>query len=185
MHNVVCWYVAAENRAFTSYVEKEKAMRQHFVQALALALLVTGNMSAARAQNQMPEPTPSFRMVRRPLPVNTTYAIRVINAAESAYRHSRRRFGTWQELYDSGALRDVQRTVEDWRRVSFATGPEAILGYRLNLLVSADGSAYSISLRDTGSKGCGLSLFSDQSGLIYQGTPLGCSKTVDWLQYPR
>lgn len=163
-------------------------MRQWFVRTMCLALLVAASTGAARAQNQLPEPTPSngtFLMVRRPLPVDTTYAIRVINAAESTYRHSRRKFGSWQELYDSGALRDVQRTVEDWRRVSFATGPEAIPGYRVSLLVSADGSAYSISLRDTGSNGCGLSLFSDQSGLIYQGTPLGCSRTVDWIQYPR
>lgn len=163
-------------------------MRRWFIRAIPLALLVAASTSAARAQNPVPGPSPSngtVLMVRRPLPVDTTYAIRVINAAESSYLQRRKRFGSWQELYDSGALRDVQKAVEDWRRVSFATGPEAIPGYRMSLLVSADGSAYSISLRDTDSNGCGLSLFSDQSGLIYQGTPIGCSTTVDRIQYPR
>jgi len=163
-------------------------MRHRFVQTLCLALLVAVSMSATRAQNQLPEPTPSdgtFLMVRRPLPVDATYAIRVINAAESAYRHNHARFGSWQELYGSGALWDVQSTVEEWRRVPFATGPEVIPGYRLNLIVSADGTAYSISLREIGGNGCALSLFGDQSGLIYRGTPLGCSKAADFPQYPR
>jgi hypothetical protein len=160
-------------------------MRERFVQIMCLALLVTGSMSAASAQSQLPEPSPpsgTFRMVRRPVPVNTAYAIHVINAAKSSYRRSHGRFGSWQELYVSGALWDIQRATEEWRRVSFATGPEAIPGYRLSLLVSADGTAYSISLRDTASNGCGSSLFSDQNGLIYDGVPLGCPKIINWPQ---
>jgi hypothetical protein len=158
-------------------------MRQRFVQTMCLALLVAGSVSAASAQNPIPPPL----VIRRP--VNTTYAIRVINAAESAYREIHKRFGSWQELSDSGVLWDVQKTVEDWRRILlFTTGPDGdgrIAGYRLSLLVSADGSAYSVFLRDAETKGCGLSLFSDQSGLIYQGTPLDCPKAVDWPQYLR
>ena len=160
-------------------------MRHRCVQTMCLALLVAASLTTARAQNQLPEPIPSngtFLMVRRPLPVNTTYAIRVINAAESWYRHNHGRFGSWQELYGSGALRDVQSMVEEWRRVSFATGPEVIPGYRLGLIVSADGAAYSISLQDIDNNGCGSSMFSDQSGLIYQGAPLDCPKMMNWHQ---
>lgn len=165
-------------------------MRQCFVQlmGLCLALLVAGSMSAVSAQNQQsPNQNPPngiFVTVRRPA-VNPAYVTRVINAAELAYRHTHKRFGSWQELYDSAALWDVQSAADEWRKVSFATGPEPIPGYRLSLLVSADGSAYSMSLQDTDSNGCGSSLFSDQNGLIYQGAPLDCPKIVDWHQHLR
>jgi hypothetical protein len=163
-------------------------MRQCFVQlmGLCLALLVAGSLSAVSAQNQQ-SPNQSLSNLTfitvRPA-VNPAYVMRVINAAEPAYRHTHKRFGTWQELYDSSALWDVQSAADQWRKVSFATGPEPIPGYRLRLLVSADGSAYSISLQDTDSNGCGLSLFSDQNGLIYEGVPLDCPKMVDWSRRP-
>jgi hypothetical protein len=80
------------------------------------------------------------------------------------------RFGRRRET--AQFLGDLQPTVS------------SLPGYHLSLLVSADGTAYSISLRATDSNGCGVSLFSDQSGLIYQGTPLDRPKIVDWPQYP-
>jgi hypothetical protein len=165
-------------------------MRQCFVQlmGLCLVLLVAGSMSTVSAQNQQsPNQSASsgiFVSLRRPA-VNPAYVMRVINVAESTYRRNHSRFGSWRELCVSGVLWDVQRAEDEWRKVAFATGPEAIPGYRLNLLVSADGSAYSISLQDTDSNGCGLSLFSDQNGLIYQGAPLDCPKMVDWHQHLR
>ena len=50
--------------------------------------------------------------------------------------------------------------------------------YRLTLIVSTDGSAYSTSLREIRNTGCGSSFFSDQTGQIYEGTALDCPKTV-------
>jgi hypothetical protein len=45
-------------------------------------------------------------------------------------------------------------------------------GYHLDLLVSADGKWYSIALHDK-RDGDGLfSLFSDQNGIIFSGSPL-------------
>lgn len=156
-------------------------MRLCFVQSmgLCLALLVAGSMMVANAQNQQSaQQNPSFVSVRGP-EVNTTYVMRVIRAAEYAFHHSHGRFGSWQELYDSGTLWDSQKTVEEWRKVAFVNGPEAIPGYRLSLIVSADGAGYSISLRNMGNDGCGLSLFSGQSGPVYEGVPLDCPKAVN------
>ena len=141
-------------------------MRQRLLQIMGLSVvfMVAGSMRSVSAQSQQsPNQNPStgiFVSARRPA-VNTPYVMRVINAAESAYRHIHSRFGSWRELYDSGVLWDVQRAEDEWRKVAFATGPETIPGYRLNLVVSADGSAYSTSLQDTDNKGCGSSLFSD------------------------
>jgi hypothetical protein len=158
-------------------------MRQRLLQIIGLSVvfMVAGSMRLASAQNQQsPNQSPSsgiFVSARRPV-VNTAYVMRVINAAESAYRHVHSRFGSWRELYDSGVLWDVQTAEDEWRKVAFATGPETIPGCRLNLVVSGDGSAYSISLQDTNSKGCGSSLFSDQRGVVYQGVPVDCPRAA-------
>jgi hypothetical protein len=124
-------------------------MRPWFVQFAGLcpAFIVVGSFNLAHAQNPQPVPLnatspPMFVTVRRPV-VNTAYVMRVINVAEYAYCQSHKRFGSWQELYETGALTEAQRTADEWRRVAFATGPEAVPGYRLTLIVSADGSAYS------------------------------------------
>jgi hypothetical protein len=165
-------------------------MRQRLLQIMGLSVvfMVAGSMRSVSAQSQLsPNQNPStgiFVSVRRPV-VNTAYVMRVINAAESAYRYNHSRFGSWRELYNSSELWRVQKAEDECRKVAFASGPEAVPGYRLSLIVSADGSAYSVSLQDIDSNGCGSSLFSDQNGLIYQGAPLDCPETVEWPQYPR
>ena len=157
-------------------------MRRGFVQSMCLAVLIAGSIGTASAQNQQLEKQNRsggiFITVRRPM-VNTAYVMHVIKAAENAYHLGHGGFGSWQELYDSRALWVAQSSEDEWRRIAFANGPEAIPGYRLNLVVSADGARYSISLRDIGSNGCGLSLYSDQNGPIYEGAPLECSKTFE------
>lgn len=159
-------------------------MRRQFVQSMCLAVLIAGSIGAASAQNQQLEKqkqNPSngtFITARRPV-VNTSYVMHVIKAAENAYHQGHRRFGSWQELYDSRALWVAQSAVDEWRRVVFANGSEAIPGYRVSLIVSADGASYSISLRDISSNGCGLSMYSDENGPIYQGVSLDCPKTVE------
>ena len=159
-------------------------MQRWFVQSICLSLAwaVAGSLSAVSAHGQQSAiQNPSsgaFTSVRRPI-INPSYIVRVIKAAENKYHQSHRRFASWQELYDSGALWDVQSAVDEWRKVAFANGPEAIPGYRLSLIVSAEGAGYSISLRDIASNGCGLSMFSDQNGPVYEGAPLDCPKTVD------
>jgi hypothetical protein len=105
-------------------------MRPWFVQfaGLCLALVVVGSFNLAHAQNpQLPKyhpNSPIFVSVRRPV-VNTAYVMHVINAAEHTYRHSHKRFGSWQELYESNALTEAQGTAEEGRRVAFATGPRS------------------------------------------------------------
>ena len=95
-------------------------------------MIVAGSFSLARAQDPKVVPlnqpsVPIFVSVRRPA-VNTAYVMRVINAAEYAYRQNHNRFGSRQELYQTGALVEAQRTTDEWRRVAFATGPEAVPG---------------------------------------------------------
>jgi hypothetical protein len=116
-------------------------------------------------------------------------AVRVINAAEYNYRTSNGRFGSWVAVYefDWRDLNSFSSGLQPQRPVltgkeellTPGPGPEVIPGYRLTLLVAEDGTAYSISLHEMKANRCGLSIFSDQSGLIYQGTVVGCPQIVD------
>jgi hypothetical protein len=70
---------------------------------------------------------------------------------------------------------DAFRNGPQWAMVKdlqVSAGPEVMPGYRLDLLVSIDGKSYSLALHDT-RDGDGLfSVFSDQSGIIFLGSPL-------------
>jgi hypothetical protein len=84
--------------------------------------------------------------------------VRKINTAEISYSSTagHGRFGSWDELNQSGALKDA----------------EVMPGWHLDLLVPADGKSWSIGLHDQ-REGDGLfSVFSDASGIIYIGAPL-------------
>jgi len=53
-----------------------------------------------------------------------------------------------------------------------ASEPEVMAGYHLDLLVSSDGKSYLVALHDK-REGEGLfSVFSDQNGVIFLGSPL-------------
>jgi len=106
--------------------------------------------------------------------------VRLVNTAELHYKtgtkqganDSHGRYASWDELYASGVLKAVQDQWPMVRDIQFSRGPEAIPGYRLDLLVSSDGQLYSLALHDT-KEGDGLfSVFSDQHGLIFLGSPL-------------
>jgi|SRR5579862_5617154 hypothetical protein len=158
---------------------------------VAMLLLVAGISVKVLAQEQQ---SPSHE--ERAKAVNL---VRLINTAELWYNRGANvkagtieahgRYATWDDLYNSGALKTVQgqsRPQPDGAKVSlnstmqsaamkhlqFSPGPEVMPGYRLDLLVSVDGQSYSLALHDT-REGDGLfSVFSDQSGIIYLGSSL-------------
>ena len=141
-----------------------------FLLAVAVILLV-----AARAQN------PQVQTRNKPLTPRekAVEVVRVINTAEYEYRNDHNRFGSWDEVYASGIVNNLQQTWPKMRDLSVASGTEVIPGFRLTLLVAQDANAYSLSLHEMQSRGCGLSVFSDQSGLIYEGTIVDCPQMVD------
>jgi hypothetical protein len=163
--------------------------RFHIV--VAVVLLLVGISVTLRAQDQK-----SANHEERAKAVN---AVRLINTAELWYAKGTKtkngavdahgRYASWDELYNSGVLKTVQDEFQSratGARVSFpsglqwaivkdlqvSAGPEVMPGYRLDLLVSADGKSYSVALHDT-RDGDGLfSVFSDQNGIIFLGSPL-------------
>lgn len=106
-------------------------------------------------------------------------AVRLINAAEYDYRKSFGHFSTWPEVYGSSAVRNLLQTWPKINELSIAPSDEVIPGFRLSLLVGEEGGAYSVALREMKGNGCGISVFSDQSGLIYEGKVVDCPQIMD------
>jgi hypothetical protein len=152
-------------------------MRRSLMQPLGLCLLVVAVILLVAARAQTPEPqSPNRPLTPREKAIEV---VRVINTAEYDFRNDHNRFGTWNEIYASGVVTNLEQTWPRMKDLSIASGPEVIPGFRLTLLVAEEGGAYSLSLHEIQSHGCGLSVFSDQSGLIYQGTVIDCPQITD------
>ena len=141
---------------------------------IGLLLLLVGISARLLAQDQK---TPGQE--ERAKAVNV---VRLINTAELWYNRGTKtktetieahdRYASWDELNNSGALKTVQGQWTMVQDLQVSASPEVMPGYRLDLLVSADGKSYSLALHDT-KDGDGLfSVFSDQSGIIFLGSSL-------------
>ncbi len=124
--------------------------------------------SSAQDQNQTP---PTEQQI---LAVST---VRTINTAEAAYfysansgaKQSRNHYAPWPELFTSGLLQEMKQSAPDvWSHMN----ADGIQGYNLALIVSPDGKSYQLALHDANPQTAGFSVFTDQSGLIYTGSPL-------------
>jgi len=152
-------------------------MERSFVQPVGLSILVVAVILLVAARAQKPQPQlPNRALKPREKAIEV---VRVINTAEYDYRTDHNRFGTWDEVYASGVVTSLEQTWPRMKDLAISSGPEVIPGFRLTLLVAEEGAAYSLSLHEMQSHGCGLSVFSDQSGLIYQGTVIDCPQIVD------
>ena len=142
---------------------------------IGLALFVVGIALVVRAQN-MRLGGPAGQVLERARVVDV---VRIINTAEYEYRRDHGSFAVWPDLYTSGAVEKVQKQVDQWAVLPISVGSQVIPGYFMNLLVSRDAGSYSVSLHEAGSNDCGFSIFSDTSGLIYEGTVIDCVNIGD------
>jgi hypothetical protein len=140
--------------------------------AVAMLLLVVG-VSAKLLANDEKSPNEQER-------ATAVNVVRLINTAERAYSVGTKRdasdahnqYASWDELNNSGVIKIVQDQWPMMKDLTVSASPELMPGYQLDLLVSADGKSYSIALHDK-RDGDGLfSIFSDQNGIIFSGSPL-------------
>jgi hypothetical protein len=104
-----------------------------------------------------------------------TTAASLINAAEFQYKFANGVYADYSTLLRSGELQKTggrQFTLVP-KNLQSATDP--LPGYLLRLLVSPDRSAYQFSIQDKTSADCASALFSDETGVIFDGHTLGCS----------
>jgi hypothetical protein len=125
--------------------------------------------SFARTQASQDSPSQEDRLIAVAL-------VRTINTAEAGYRFSRENGGTqprnhfvaWSDLYSSGVLDKMKPPID----VASLISPDGIQGHKLALIVSPDGQSYQLALHDAKPENGLFSVFSDQTGIIYTGSPL-------------
>jgi len=112
---------------------------------------------------------------------NTTLSlntVRLINTAEAQFQRTSRRYGSLSELEAAGMLAKAGAMNEAfgaaYRALNLKEEGQMLDGYEFALLVTANGAAYKLSLVEK--KDCGTAFFSDDRGIIYLGSALGCSK---------
>jgi hypothetical protein len=99
----------------------------------------------------------------------------LINAAEFQYKFANGVYADYSTLLRSGQLQKTggrQFTLVP-KNLHSATDP--LPGYLLRLQVSPDGSSYQFSIQEKTSADCASGVFSDETGVIFDGHTLGCS----------
>jgi hypothetical protein len=99
--------------------------------------------------------------------VNVAGIIRTVNTAQAEWLAGHGSYASLHDLVRDKSWQKGQITLEEVDASSAKLGD-----YQLTVIVSPDGHRYSASvLRPTG---CGVAMFSSESGVIYQATALGC-----------
>ena len=127
-----------------------------------LVIMIAATLAATA---QTPAPTPER--------VLAVQVLRALNTAEFNYAHEAGHFGTWDDLRPIIAkwkARDPKRTWGDALQSDSSGDP--LPGWKLRVMVAADGQHYTLSLHKD--RQCDVNGFSDDTGVIYLGTSLGC-----------
>lgn len=107
--------------------------------------------------------------------VNT---MRLINTAELYEQHARGSFVPLSKLATNGTLettaKDRPQFTSVYSLLNLQNQSELVSGFATDVVVSGDGSVYKLSFVEKSK--CGAALFTDQNGIIYRGTALGCDK---------
>jgi len=98
--------------------------------------------------------------------------LRVINTAEMEFRTSRKQFGNFADLLESGGLDAAGKHFGNaWSDLQIKKGTAAkpLPDYEMHFTVDGSGNSYSVSLRE---KSNSDAFFTDERGLIYEAKPL-------------
>jgi hypothetical protein len=95
--------------------------------------------------------------------------VRTMATVEVTIKMKRSSYASIQDVIalgqSSGDFRDVVISSND-------SSSATVKDYRVSVVVSADGQHFQISQHPV--SGCGVSFFTNESGVIYQGNALGC-----------
>ena len=98
--------------------------------------------------------------------------LRAINTSEMELRRSRKHYGSFTELLESGRLDAAgKRFGTAWSdlQIKKEITTEPLTGYEMHFTVDESGNSYSVSLRE---KLNSDAFFTDERGLIYEAKPL-------------
>jgi hypothetical protein len=102
--------------------------------------------------------------------------VKTVVTAEIVYSGDHGSFVSWDELYqspDTQKLWQPSSAQPNSPRLQISAGPEVIPGWTLSALASPDGKTFQVWARNSANQ-CGLSVLSNESGLIYAGGYWNC-----------
>jgi hypothetical protein len=152
-------------------------LRGTAIAILAAGVLACAASAMAQAIKQAPPASEPYRPLKRDAAViqpndaraTAVNVVREINTAEVEHSAWHGTYASWNELYS------VPEEQKRWQRLQLSAGPEIVPGWTLSLVASADGKNFELSLRSLADK-CGFSFFSDQGGVIYEGSAVRCAR---------
>ncbi len=102
------------------------------------------------------------------------FMVELINTAEAQYRFAYGRYADYPTLLSSRQLEQTRshEFTAPLRNSQFVDDP--LPGYALRLWLSPDGNSYQLSIREKNAN-CGEGLFSDETGVVVEGRPDGCT----------
>jgi type II secretory pathway pseudopilin PulG len=92
--------------------------------------------------------------------------VRSLNSRQATFKLSHSTYGSLQDVVMLGHL-DKSFSI-----TSGDSSSATVNDYRVSIVVSSDGLHYQLSMHPD--SGCGASFFTNESGVIYQGSALGC-----------
>lgn len=134
---------------------------------LLCAVLLGGAVALVGKVQNAPAPAPDPRA----LAVN---ALRVLNTAEVNHKMKFGRFAAVEEFDASEVDRIRARSFAAAPAMDLRAGGDAVAGFELRIVVAPDGRHYGISLKEK--KTCGVAAFTDDVGVIFLATALGCNE---------
>jgi hypothetical protein len=97
----------------------------------------------------------------------------LINTAEAQYKFATGAYGDYPTLLQSGQLKETGGREFTALPGNLQSINDPLPGFRVHLLTSANGSSYQLSIQEK-AKDCGVGLFTDETGVIFEGRPSSC-----------
>jgi hypothetical protein len=130
---------------------------KHFMVVAAVLVIIALNAPALHSAGGSPDQNSSAQQARRLLLINT---VRSINVAEVEQQTATGKFADWKTLAESNPLRKMGVQIPAQTNVRVFTDP--------------DGKYFSVLLADKQDP-CLYTVFSDETGFIYQGQTAQCA----------
>ena len=155
------------------------------MRAIAIAVVVSGTLACAAllAAQQQAGRQQAMAMPASPSPDLQTgiNLVKTVVTAEIAYSTSHGgSFVPWDELYQSPDTQKFWQPSSEQPnspQLQISGGPEVIPGWTLSALASPDGKTFQVWARNSTNQ-CGLSVLSNESGLVYEAGYADCVQLV-------
>lgn len=150
------------------------------MRAIAIAVVVSGTLACAAllAAQQQAGRQQAMAMPASPSPDLQTgiNLVKTVVTAEIVYSSAHGSFVAWDELYESPDTQKLWQPSSEQPnspRLQISAGPEVIPGWTLSALASPDGKTFQVWARNSSNQ-CGLSVLSNETGIIYAGGYWNC-----------